>query len=71
MDVERFRLVRRSSCPSGFLIVAALSPYKRLDIAIRAARQGGFRLTIVGGARAQQIAGAKGERSGISGAGFR
>jgi glycosyltransferase involved in cell wall biosynthesis len=45
----------------GFLVVSALVPYKRVDLAIEACRKAGGRLTIVGRgpelARLQQVAG--------------
>jgi len=37
-----------STAPAGFLVVSALVPYKRVDLAIAAARRAGVRLTIVG-----------------------
>jgi len=46
VDVQRFRL---SEEPGEFyLIVSALTPYKRVDLAVEAANRVGFRLVVVG-----------------------
>jgi glycosyltransferase involved in cell wall biosynthesis len=47
VDVERFRPVPREGSP-GWLVVSAFAPYKRLDVAIRAAELAGVPLTVVG-----------------------
>lgn len=46
VDVQRFRL---SEEPGEFyLVVSALTPYKRVDLAVEAAKRLGFRLVVVG-----------------------
>src|SRR5256712_12298025 len=46
VDVERFRIADRVD--DYYLVVSALVPYKRIDLAIGAARRLGRRLLIVG-----------------------
>jgi glycosyltransferase involved in cell wall biosynthesis len=45
---ERQRVVLQAQDDEGFLVVSALVPYKRVDLAIRAARRARVPLTIVG-----------------------
>ncbi len=47
VDVERYAQVERKP-GAGYLVVSALVPYKRVDHAIRACRQLGRKLTVVG-----------------------
>ncbi len=46
VDVQRFRLSDESG--EFYLIVSALTPYKRVDLAVEAANRLGFRLLVVG-----------------------
>jgi glycosyltransferase involved in cell wall biosynthesis len=48
VEVDKFLDVRRDSEEEGFLIWGRLIAYKRIDLAIDAARRMGFRLNIVG-----------------------
>ena len=45
---ERFRVAPRADVEDFYLIVSALAPYKRIDLAIEACRHAGRRLVIVG-----------------------
>jgi glycosyltransferase involved in cell wall biosynthesis len=61
VDTTFYRPATQSDTDPRFLIVSALVPYKRLDVAIEACRRIGARLTIVGrgpeDARLQELAG--------------
>ncbi len=46
VDVQRFRLSEDSG--EFYLVVTALTPYKRVDLAVEAANRLGFRLVVVG-----------------------
>ncbi len=49
VDTEYFRPPPQPAPRSGWLIASALEPYKRIDLAIAAARAAGEHLTIIGG----------------------
>jgi len=48
VDTEYFKPVKKTR-ENAYLIVSALVPYKRVDLAVRAASEGNFRLTVIGG----------------------
>ena len=61
VDIEFYRPTHPEPSGCGFLVVSALVPYKRVDVAIEACRAVGAPLTIVGrgpeDARLRQMAG--------------
>ncbi len=81
LDLERFKLNNRTTEPASaealvnrqlnnyFLVVTRLAPWKRVDIAVRAAKRVGVRLKVVGGGsdkkRLQQMAHVEGKRSNV------